>query len=190
MQGGLVQCAEGAAPQNLVPDLYHLEVVDPDTGRSLADGESGALAITHLHRRGTVLLRYLVGDIVTLSRTPCPICGRMGERVVATPRRTGNLVKCRGMLVNTDVIVDALSAMAELPEFQVVFASASAPDAMERLVIRIERDSDAALREDVIRRVREAVSLRPEVEFVTRGALYDHERSIKAKRVVDLRSQD
>jgi len=114
----------------------------------------------------------------------------MGERVVATPRRTGNLVKCRGMLVNTDVIVDALSAMAELPEFQVVFASASAPDAMERLVIRIERDSDAALREDVIRRVREAVSLRPEVEFVARGALYDHERSIKAKRVVDLRSQD
>src|SRR4029077_6579445 len=125
MQGGLVQCAEGAAPQNLVPDLYHLEVVDPDTGASLADGESGAPAITHLHHRGTVLLRYLVGDIVTLSRMPCPICGRMGERVVAAPRRTGNLVKCRGMLVNTDVIVDALSAMAELPEFQVVFASAS-----------------------------------------------------------------
>lgn len=187
MQGGLVQCAEGAAPQNLVPDLYHLEVVDPDTGRSLADGESGALAITHLHRRGTVLLRYLVGDIVTLSRTPCPICGRMGERVVATPRRTGNLVKCRGMLVNTDVIVDALSAMAELPEFQVVFASAGAPDAMERLVIRIEQAADPALHDAVVRRVREAVSLRPEVEFVTRGALYDHERSIKAKRVVDLR---
>ena len=187
MQGGLVQCAEGAAPQNLVPDLYHLEVVDPDTGRSLADGESGALAITHLHRRGTVLLRYLVGDIVTLSRTPCPICGRMGERVVATPRRTGNLVKCRGMLVNTDVIVDALSAMAELPEFQVVFASAGAPDAMERLVIRIEQDADPALHDAVVRRVREAVSLRPEVEFVARGALYDQERSIKAKRVVDLR---
>jgi phenylacetate-CoA ligase len=35
MQGGLVQCADGAAPQNLVPDLYHLEVVEPDTGRSL-----------------------------------------------------------------------------------------------------------------------------------------------------------
>ena len=123
MQGGLVQCAEGAAAQNVVPDLYHLEVVDPDTGRRLADGESGALAITHLHRRGTVLLRYLVGDIVTLSRAPCPICGREGERVVATPRRTGNLVKCRGMLVNTDVIVDTLSAMAELGEFQVVFAA-------------------------------------------------------------------
>ena len=190
MQGGLVQCAEDAAPQNLVPDLYHLEVVEPDTGRGLGDGESGALAITHLHRRGTVLLRYLVGDIVTLSRTPCPICGRAGERVVATPRRTGNLVKCRGMLVNTDVIVDTLSAVAELGEFQIVFAGAGAPDAMERLVIRIEREEDSGLRDDVIRRVREAVSLRPEIEFVARGAIYDHEQSIKTKRVVDLRNKD
>ena len=81
------------------------------------------LAITHLHRRGTVLLRYLVGDVVTLARAPCPHCGRDGERVVATPRRTGGLVKCRGMLVNTEVI-PTLSAMAGLGEFQIVFAGA------------------------------------------------------------------
>ena len=191
MQGGLVQCAEDAEPQNLCPDLYCLEVVDPATGRSLPDGESGMLAITHLHRRGTVLLRYLVGDVVTLARAPCPHCGRDGERVVATPRRTGNLVKCRGMLVNTEVILDTLSAMAGLGEFQIVFAGADQPGAMERLVIRIERDkgTDAALREEVTQRVRAAVSLRPEVEFVARGALYDQERSIKARRVVDLRAK-
>jgi len=35
--------------------------------------------------------------------------------------------------------------------------------------------------------VQQAVSLRPEVEFVPRGALYDQERSIKATRVLDLR---
>ncbi len=40
------------------------EVVDLDTGQPLPDGERGALAITLLARRGTVLLRYLVGDIV------------------------------------------------------------------------------------------------------------------------------
>jgi phenylacetate-CoA ligase len=187
MQGGLVQCAEDAPVQNVCPDLYHLEIVDPETGRSLADGESGALAITHLHRRGTVLLRYLVGDIVALSRASCPHCGREGERVVATPRRTGSLVKCRGMLVNTDVIVDTLAAMAGIGEFQIVIAGDDRPGAMERLVIRIERETDAALAEEVTRRVRAAVSLRPEVEFVARGALYDQERSIKAKRVLDLR---
>jgi phenylacetate-CoA ligase len=191
MQGGLVQCAEDAEPQNLCPDLYCLEAVDPATGRSLPDGESGMLAITHLHRRGTVLLRYLVGDVVTLARAPCPHCGRHGERVVATPRRTGGLVKCRGMLVNTELILDTLSAMAGLGEFQIVFAGADQPGAMERLVIRIERDedSDASLRDEVTQRVRAAVSLRPDVEFVARGALYDQERSIKAKRVVDLRAK-
>jgi phenylacetate-CoA ligase len=192
MQGGLVQCAEDAAGQNVVPDLYHLEAVEPDSGRAVPDGEPGMLAITHLHRRGTVLLRYLVGDIITLSRTPCPLCGRAGERVVATPRRTGNLVKCRGMLVNTDVILDTLSELSGIGQFQIAFLREDGPGAMDRLVIRIERDdarADAALAEEAIRRVREAVSLRPEVEFVAPGTLYDHERTIKARRVVDLRKQ-
>jgi phenylacetate-CoA ligase len=194
MQGGLVQCAEDAAPQNVCPDLYYVEAVDPESGRRLADGESGMLAITHLHRRGTVLLRYLVGDLVTLSRAPCPICGREGERAIVTPRRAGSLVKVRGMLVNTDIIHEVLTALEKVGEFQIVFAREQEADAMDRLVIRLERDADldamaeGALRDVVIRRVREAISLRPEVEFVDRGQLYDHERGIKTKRVLDLRS--
>jgi phenylacetate-coenzyme A ligase PaaK-like adenylate-forming protein len=192
MQGGLVQCAEDAVPQNVGPDLYYLEVVDPHSGRRLAEGETGMLAITHLHRRGTVLLRYLVGDTVTLSQTPCPSCNGQGERIVGTSRRAGSLVKCRGMLVNTDIIQDGLSAMAGVGEFQIVFLRESRQGGIDRLVIRIERESDEprkgeAFREDVIRSVREAVSLRPEVEFVPRGQLYDHERSIKTQRVLDLR---
>jgi phenylacetate-coenzyme A ligase PaaK-like adenylate-forming protein len=189
MQGGLVQCAEDAAGQNVVPDLYYLEAVDPGSGRAVPDGEPGMLAITHLHRRGTVLLRYLVGDIVTLSRAPCPLCGRAGERVLATPRRTGNLVKCRGMLVNTDVILDTLAEVSGLGQFQIAFTREDAPGAMDRLVIRIEGAASGAMGEEVVRRVRQAISLRPEVEFVAAGALYDHERTIKAKRVIDLRKQ-
>jgi phenylacetate-coenzyme A ligase PaaK-like adenylate-forming protein len=194
MQGGFVQCAEDAAPQNVCPDFYYLEVVDPESGRRLPDGESGMLAITHLHRRGTVLLRYLVGDIATLSRSPCPVCNREGERVVGTPRRTGRLVKVRGMLVNTDVIHEVLTGLAGVGEFQIVFAREPAHGAMDRLVIRLERAANAeaiaenALRDIVIQRVREAISLRPEVEFVGRGQLVDHERGTKTKRVLDLRS--
>lgn len=197
MQGGLVQCDEQAAPQNVVPDLYYLEVLDPDSGKRVADGEEGMLAITHLHRRGTVLLRYLVGDVVTLSREPCSLCGRIGERVVATPRRVGNLVKCRGMLVNTDVIIDTLSALEGIGEFQLLFRREDRPGAMDEMVVRIEFDetapaggpgwTGATLREEVTRRVRAAVSLRPEVALEARGAIYDQEKSIKAKRIVDTR---
>lgn len=187
MQGGLVQCADHAEGQNVTPDLYYLETVDPDTGRRLPDGEPGHLAITHLHRRGTVMLRYLVGDVVTLSRQPCPHCGRIGERVVATPRRTGNLVKCRGMLVNVDVVSDTVLALPGVSEFQIVFRREDRTGAMDEMVLRIEHPEDAGLRETVTARVRQAVSLRPEVEFVPRGGLYDHEQSIKTRRVVDTR---
>jgi phenylacetate-coenzyme A ligase PaaK-like adenylate-forming protein len=186
MQGGLVQCADDAAAQNVTPDLYHLEALD-ETGHRVPDGETGMLAITHLHRRGTVLLRYLVGDVVVLSRAPCPHCGRLGERVVATPRRTGSLVKCRGMLVNTDVVIETVSALPGIGQFQIVFMRDDG--AMDRMVIRIEGDASATS-DEIAARVRAAVSLRPEVEFVARGTLYDHERSIKARRVVDLRPRE
>jgi phenylacetate-coenzyme A ligase PaaK-like adenylate-forming protein len=94
------------------------------------------------------------------------------------------------MLVNTDVILDTLSSVPAIGEYQVAFMRGEGE--MDRLVIRIERGQDAAsaaLGEEIASRVRAAVSLRPEVEFVARGALYDHERSIKTKRVVDLRDK-
>ena len=188
MQGGLMQCAEHAQVQNVCPDLYYLEAVDAASGRRLPDGEPGMLAITHLHRRGTVLLRYLVGDVVALSREPCPHCGRDGERVVTTPRRTGSLVKCRGMLVNTDVVLETVSAIAGVRECQIVFRRGEGASAVDELVIRVEASKNEALREDIVARVRAAVSLRPEVVFEPRGALYDHEQSIKTRRVVDLRT--
>jgi phenylacetate-coenzyme A ligase PaaK-like adenylate-forming protein len=103
------------------------------------------------------------------------------------------------MLVNTDVVVETLSALEGIGQFQVLFRREDRPGAMDEMVVRIEFDDAEcgaagshrrtrdSLREEVVRRVREAVSLRPEVAFEARGALYDHERSIKAKRVVDSR---
>jgi phenylacetate-coenzyme A ligase PaaK-like adenylate-forming protein len=103
------------------------------------------------------------------------------------------------MLVNTDVILETLSAMEGIGEFQLLFRREDRPGAMDEMVVRIEFDEQAQgrpgaagwtgpkLREEVTRRVREAVSLRPEVEFDGHGSIYDQERSIKAKRVVDSR---
>ena len=175
-------------PRTSCPDLYYLEAVD-EAGRRVPDGETGMLAITHLHRRGTVLLRYLVGDLVALSPGPCPVCGRMGERVVAPPRRTGSLVKCRGMLVNTDVVIETVSAMPGIGQFQIVFMRDDGRDGSDGDPDR-ERGGRDLTAPTIAHRVRAAVSLRPEVEFVARGTLYDHERSIKAKRVLDLRNAD
>lgn len=187
MQGGLVQCADDSAPQNITPDLYFLETVNPDTGERVPYGEEGHMAITHLHRRGTVMLRYIVGDVVTLSLAPCPVSGRLGERVVVTPRRTGNLVKCRGMLVNTDVVLDYLGAIDGVGDVQIEFRRDDVPGAMDEMILRLEIEGDDNLRNRVSTDIRTAVSMRPEIRFVDRGTLYDQAESIKLRRIIDSR---
>ena len=69
----MIECQEGAGFHSLVPDQLFHEVVNPETGERLPDGQSGMLAFTHLMRRGTLFLRYLVGDVVTLSHEPARI---------------------------------------------------------------------------------------------------------------------
>lgn len=189
MQGGLVQCGDDEPPQNITPDLYFLETVDPDTGQRVPYGQEGHLAVTHLHRRGTVMLRYIVGDVVTLSLDPCPVSCRRGERVVATPRRTGNLVKCRGMLVNTDIVLDYLGRIDGIGDFQIEFAREDVPGAMDSMILRLELTADDGLTDRISTDIRTAVSMRPTVEYVARGTLYDQDKSIKLKRVIDSRTR-
>lgn len=191
MQGGFVTCCNGAILQNVVPDLYYLEVVDPDTGEPLGEGQEGALALTHLHRRGTVFLRYLVGDVVAFKLDHCPHCGRLGERIVSAPRRTGALLKVKGMLINPELVFDRLSADRTIREFQLVVRNSVAgdPDSMDALVLRLEVEAGAENRlgEDLPSLVQKTVMVRAEIEFVQPGELHDPMKSLKAKRILDER---
>lgn len=191
MQGGLVQCANGAMPHNVVPALYLLEVVDPETGLRVEEGEEGAIALTHLHRRGTVLLRYLIGDVIALRWECCPECGRLGERVARLPRRTGDLLKVRGMLMNPEIAFDLLGRERAIREFQIRIRK-SAPgdaDSMDEMVIRLEADDAerGRLAASLPARVREAVMIRPILEFVAPGVIHDPMADVKARRLVDER---
>ncbi len=189
MQGGFVQCENGAEPHNVVPELYYLEVVDPDTGRRLPEGEEGAIALTHLHRRGTVFLRYLIGDLIGLRAEACPRCGRWGERIVRPPRRVGDLVKVKGTLMNPDVVFELLSADREIREFQLVIRNRG--EGMDELIVRIEAAGAdrARLAGEVPGLVRGAVMVTPKVEFAEEGEIHDPMKNVKARRLVDLREK-
>lgn len=192
MQGGLVQCCNDGEPHNVVPDLYYFEVVDPDTGKRVPEGEEGQIALTHLHRRGTVFVRYLVGDLIGLKTENCPHCGRYGERIVIPPHRTGDLVKIKGMLVNPHVVFDLLQADRSIHEYQIVIRKEDEADAdsMDEFVVRLEAD-DAdreRLAEAVPGLVRDAVMVRPVVEFAATGEIHDIVKNAKARRLIDQRS--
>lgn len=189
--GAFAQCREDGDWHNPTPELQYHEIVDPHTGRRLPDGERGMLAVTHLDRRGTVLVRFLVGDVVSLVRTPCPACGRSGERLIGPVARGSDLVKVKGMLINPAVLLEALDAIPGVQEFQVVVRRQNQADpySMDEMVVRLAtgRTDPDALSDTVVACVQEAVRVRPRVEFTEAKNIHDPARQTKAVRFLDQR---
>ena len=151
----------------------------------------GKRALTHLDHRGTVLVRYLVGDVMSMTHETCPDCGRSGERLLGPVVRTKDLIKVKGMLLNPAFLFDTLAALPGLEEFQIVVTKQSPDDpySMDEMVVRVAaRDHEGdALADRVAVATADAVGVRPRVEFVRRDQIYDPSRQGKAVRLVDRR---
>ena len=189
--GAFAQCQEEGDWHNPAPEIQYHEVLDAETGRRLPDGERGALAVTHLDRRGTVLIRFTVGDTVSIDHATCPHCGRNSERVVGPVVRTKDLVKVKGMLINPAVLLETLQGLPGIEELQVVVAKVDANDpfSMDEMVVRVATQStdQAAMANLIADKAQEAVRVRPRVEFTPAKEIYDVGNQTKAKRFIDKR---
>lgn len=191
-QGGtMIECCEGSGFHSAVPDQLFHEIVDPETGNRLPDGQDGMLAMTHLNRRGTVFLRYLVGDVGSLNTLPCPHCGRTSARLSSQTMRTGDIVKIKGALVNLGNLKEELDRMATVEEYQIVVQPQDAADpfSMDELVIRLAPAPDSApgFADRMIADVQRLTNLRPHIDVVARDEIYDPTVATKPKRIVDRR---
>ena len=193
MQGGLVECAAGAGFHNPLPDQFLVEIVDPETHNPMPDGSEGLVLLTHLHRRGTVLLRYAVGDTSALTHEVCPGCGATTQRLTLPPRRADALVKIKGMLVNPEPLLARLSADKAIAAFQLTVEHADPADALSGDVLRLRvapaDDSNAALPERLSGLVKDETGITPEVEVIEAGAFDASAPGWKAKLFEDLRAQ-
>ena len=194
MQGGMVECAVGTGNHNPAPDQFVFEAVDPQTYAPVPDGEEGLILLTHLDRRGTVMLRYALGDVARLTHARCPRCGALTERLMGMPRRIDGLLKIKGMLVNPQALVDVVAAEADILEFQATVAkeSPSDPLSMDRLVLKIvpAAEAGADLAERLQRSVHRAIGVTPAVEQTTADDPLISERGWKVKPILDLRKLD
>ena len=190
MQGGMVECRPGAGLHNPLPAQLLVDVVDPQTGLNLPDGQEGAVALTHLNRRGTVLLRYLLGDVSVRSMAPCPACGVLTERLVQTPRRSDALLKVKGMLIHPEAVVASLDALLGATPYLLCVQSSVPGQALsaDRLVLRVEASPDAARARQLAEEVKRACGVTPELQFEPDGKLAPTGGSWKAKKFVDLRA--
>jgi phenylacetate-CoA ligase len=191
MATNMVECVEGSGWHDLTADQVYLEVVDPDTGKRLPDGEVGLLTFTHLTRRGSVFLRYAIGDLTSLTYEPCPHCGRTTGRIMGSPVRTKNILKIKGTLVNLTGLQDALERVPDLDEFQIVVRKD--PDdelGMDQLLIRAATKVDEHRVIDAVTDATLKIAhMRPYIEFATSDELFDPLTTMKANRILDKRPQ-
>ena len=188
--GSMVECQEGSGFHSLAPDQIFHEVVENESGRRLSEGKTGMLCFTHIYRRGTVFLRYLVGDVVSMTTASCPHCGRTCPRISSEPVRSGDIVKIKGTLVNLQVLKDELDQFPNIEEYQIIVRPLDPDDefSMDDLVIRL---AGSAGREEtasaVIERAIRLVHVRPRIEFADRDAIFNPLTESKPRRVVDSR---
>jgi len=115
------------------PPGYHLyadqgiiEIINPETGEVMPDGEGGEIVWTPLDQRGTVVLRYRTGDRCEHGITwePCPCCGRRMPRLVGKISRVSDVhalrfQKIKGTIVDFNELERVLDDLPGLGAWQI-----------------------------------------------------------------------
>jgi phenylacetate-CoA ligase len=173
-------------------DLFYPEIIDPETGKVLPDGEKGELVFTTLTKEGTPLLRYRTRDITFLMREPCS-CGRTTVRMHRLFGRTDDMLIIRGVNVFPSQIEQALIEIEGTePQYLIIVnRGESHLDEVELQVdVKKEFFSDETrgletLRSRIENTMKSKLQISLKVKLVEPKTI---ERSIgKAKRVVDNR---
>ena len=121
---------------HLAEDHFIPEVVDPDTGASLGDGEVGELVLTCVTKEALPLLRYRTGDLTRLERGRCE-CGRTTARMSKPVGRTDDMLIIRGVNVFPSQIEAALLRIEGLePQYELHLERGETR--MDELTVRVE----------------------------------------------------
>ncbi|HXH98114.1 MAG TPA: phenylacetate--CoA ligase [Gaiellaceae bacterium] len=181
------ECLEGRRGAHVNEDHFLVEVVDPQSGVPLPDGEVGELVFTTLTKEALPLLRYRTGDLASLTREPCP-CGRTFARMSRVVGRTDDMLIIRGVNVFPSEIERALLAIPELaPHYQLVVER---PGHLDQLTVQAElRDGEQGgerLEAFIEERLGRALGLTARVDVLRAGGVPRSEG--KALRVLDRRS--
>jgi len=170
-------------------DHFLFEVIDPDTGRPLPEGEAGELVITTLTKQALPMLRYRTRDITRLTRAPCD-CGRTHLRILRVTGRNDDMLIVRGVNVFPSQIEAVLIGRPHLaPHYQLVLQRRGS---LDHVTLEVEAafglaaDQFDNLARDVAHHVKSMVGITVDVDVKPPGAIARSQG--KAVRVRDLRA--
>ena len=188
--GVAMECIERGG-LHIAEDQFYCEIIDPDTGELLPDGEWGELVITTLTRECSPLIRYRTRDVTRINSELCA-CGRTHRKIDRLRGRTDDMMIIRGVNVFPSQIEQVITNFPEIAtQYQIILTNKGPLDAME---LQVETEPDFPIDE-----VRKLEDLKTRLQAELKGNLQiavdvkivepkTIERSMgKAKRVIDKR---
>ena len=187
--GYQVRQARHPVTVHLMEDAYIPEVLDPGTLEPVQEGERGILVVSNLFSEAQPMLRYVMGDWVSITRQPCP-CGRTHARAVGGLQgRYDALIKIRGLMFFPATIEDSIRSQADVgDEFKIEI---SRTRNLDRVKVCVEPNSPvpkasyAEVQSKLARKLKGSLGIDVDVEVLAYGSLPRTE--FKARRLVDLR---
>ena len=182
------ECVETKDGLHIWEDHFLPEIIDPETGDVLPDGEMGELVFTTLTKEGLPMIRYRTRDLTRL----LPGTARSMRRMEKITGRSDDMIILRGVNVFPTQIEEQVLATGGLAShFQIELYKAGRMDAMR---VHVEATLDAAdelsrtaATRMLVKRIKDVVGISTEVIVGDPGAV---ERSQgKARRVVDNRDR-
>lgn len=174
-------------------DKFLAEIIDPDTGEVLPDGEQGELVFTCIRKQALPLIRYRTRDIASLSREKCA-CGRTLIKMSKPCGRTDDMLIIRGINVFPSQIESVLLDLNLVtPNYLLVVDRI---DNLDTLEVQVEMTADMfsdAVRgiEKIEKKIKSALlstlGLAASVRLVEPKTIARSEG--KAKRILDKRAK-
>ncbi|HZC28269.1 MAG TPA: phenylacetate--CoA ligase, partial [Gaiellaceae bacterium] len=184
------ECVDERAGLHVNEDHFLPEIVDPVTGRPLAEGEQGVLVFTTLTKQALPLVRYWTGDITSLSSAECS-CGRTLVRMSRIAGRTDDMLIIRGVNVFPTQVEAALLSLPELtPNYRIVVSRSGTLDEAEvevEVSEALAADRAGEVRERAERQLRERIGCSLRVTLQAPGTVPRSEGG-KLQRVIDRRT--
>ena len=181
------ECVETKDGPTIWEDHFYPEIIHPETGEPVADGEMGELVFTSLTKEALPIIRYRTRDLTRL----LPGTARTMRRMEKITGRSDDMMIVRGVNVFPSQIEELILKRAELSPHYVCILSKDGP--MDALTVAVETrpgiapDSAAASQaaQALQHDIKTFIGSSAKIELREEGGV---ERSIgKAKRVIDQR---
>ena len=179
------ECIETKDGLTIWEDLFYPEIIDPETGAVLPDGEQGELVFTSLTKEALPIIRYRTRDLTRL----LPPTARAMRRMEKITGRSDDMMIIRGVNVFPTQIEELILKDAVLaPHYQLEITR---PGNLDELTVMVERTPSAGSADGnaagtrLAHQIKNLIGVTAEVRVAAPGSI---ERSLgKAKRIVDKR---